>query len=73
MPQNRFIVIKEEDADKYLPNHDQIDLGHILRQIRNGREKDGKTNNNFYAVINTDEPYFEEIKNIMKKNGHWEE
>jgi len=73
MPIDKFIVIKREDADRYLPNHDKIDLSHILRQIRNGRDKDGKPSDNFYAVINTDEPYFEEIKSILKKHGHWED
>lgn len=73
MLQNKFIVIKREDADRYLPQHDRIDLAHILRQVQEGRRKEGKPSTNFYAVINTDEPYFEEIKTIMKKHGHWED
>jgi hypothetical protein len=27
---------------------------------------------NTYLVINTDEPYADEIIEILKKNGHWE-
>ena len=25
-----------------------------------------------YIVINTDEPYIDEIINVMKKHGHWD-
>lgn len=66
----KFIVIKADDADKYLPLHDRIDLRHILNQINEGRIKEGKKENN-YVVINTDEPYADEVINIMKRNGHW--
>ena len=72
IPNDKFIVIKREDIGRYLPHHDRIDLEHILRQIKSGRKKDGKRNDYFYAVINTDEPYIEEIKGIMKRYGHWE-
>jgi hypothetical protein len=68
---NKFIVFKGEDADKYLPNHDLVDLGHILRQINDGRKKEGKSTNNKYLVINTDEPYADEVIAILKRNGHW--
>lgn len=73
MPEDRFLVIKREDIEKYLPLKDKLELGGILRQIRDGREKDGKSNYNFYAVINTNEPYFAEVKSIMQKYGHWED
>lgn len=35
---------------------------HMLNQIKESRQKDNKNINNCYAVINTDEPYFGEIK-----------
>jgi hypothetical protein len=39
--------------------------------IRAGREKDGKNPNNKYLVINVDEPYADEVIEILKRNGHW--
>lgn len=71
----KYFVIKIEDADKYLKDYDpEFDLRdefeYILHTIALGRAKDGKKYNE-YVVINTDEPYFEEIKAIMKRNGHW--
>ena len=39
-----------------------MELSHMLNQIKESRQKDNKNINNCYAVINTDEPYFGEIK-----------
>ncbi|WP_089282296.1 hypothetical protein [Anaerovirgula multivorans] len=67
---NKFIIFKCEDADKYLPLHDKIDLVHIQRQINEGKAVQGKKDNT-YLIINTDEPYADEVIDIMKKHGHW--
>ncbi|MZK53472.1 hypothetical protein [Clostridium beijerinckii] len=64
MIKQKFIVIKREDADKYLPNHDKIDLRHILRQINEGRAKEGKKDNE-YLVVNKDEPYAGLVENLI--------
>lgn len=66
MIKQKFIVIKLEDADKYLPNHDRIDLKHILRQINEGRAKEGKKDNE-YLVVNKDEPYAELVEKLILK------
>lgn len=66
-------VIKEEDIKKYLNTKAQQGLNYIISIISMGREFDGKPMNNEYLVINRDEPYAEEIIEILKKNGHWDE
>lgn len=67
---DKFTVVKNKDIVKYL-SQDQInDLANILNTIAKGREVDGKKENT-YVVINTDEPYAEDVINIMKQNGHW--
>ena len=62
MQENKFVVIKTKDINTYLSNHNKMELSHMLNQIKESRQKDNKNINNCYAVINTDEPYFGEIK-----------
>ncbi len=74
--ERKYSIINEKDLLKYVP----IRVADKLRAAYNktcdyieyGREKDGKKPYNSYIVINTDEPYINEIKEVMKKHGHWE-
>lgn len=68
---NKFIVIKNEDIDKYSTYTDLNDMDRILRNVRIGRLKEDKKANT-YLVINTDESYAPEIVEILKTNGHWD-
>ncbi|MBX4152423.1 hypothetical protein K1X09_34565 [Paenibacillus lautus] len=70
---NKFIVLKSEDAEKYLTTSEKYELVGMFEAIDAGRKKDGKTpaSDNTYVVINTDEPYFNEVLAIMKEHGHW--
>lgn len=67
---NKFIVIKNDDVEKYLNFKGRVTLNCAIEVIEDGRSVDGKKNNT-YLVINTDEPYADEVIEIMKKNGHW--
>ena len=67
----KFIVIKNEDAEKYLSGYGKSLLNTVLRTINRGRSCNGKDTDNIYLVINTDEIYADEIIEIMKKYGHW--
>ena len=69
----KFTVIKDEDIGKYMSGMQEYILHQSLRDICEGRRKDGKNSFNEYIVINTDEPYINEIIEILKKNGHWGE
>jgi len=42
-----------------------------MGKIQMGRKLAGKPSDNFYLVVNTDEPYAEQIIEIMKANGHY--
>jgi hypothetical protein len=66
----KFAVIKNDDAEKYLNTKGQESLNGILETIADSRSMDGKKNNE-YLVINTDEPYADEVIEILKRNGHW--
>lgn len=59
------IVIKREDAEKYLNESEQATLTDMLVKITNGRGKDHKPPVNNYYICNTDEPYAEVIRGII--------
>lgn len=67
----KFTVIKNEDVEQFLNGYQRKMLIDILGTIQKGRAISDKEVNNFYLVINTDEPYANEVIDIMKKNNHW--
>ncbi len=71
----KFTVINERDYKKYVPKEVkarfEANFKHVSRSIESGRMKDGKEPYNNYLVINLDEPYADEVIEIMKRNGHW--
>jgi len=69
----KFIVLKNEDLDKYLNLEEEIALYNVVQSVDAGRMVDGKVYDNRYLVINQDEPYAAEVIGIMKKHGHWDE
>lgn len=74
--ERQYTIINERDVDKYLSIGEQQDLAivldRILGNIEHGRGKEGKNPHNSYIVINTDEPYIDEIVEVMKRHGHFE-
>jgi hypothetical protein len=66
----KFTVIKNNDIEKHLTDFREYMLRKILSDISMGREYEGKKDNT-YIVINTDEPYVEEVIEILKRHGHW--
>ncbi|WP_342441765.1 hypothetical protein MHB65_22230 [Lysinibacillus sp. FSL K6-0075] len=74
--ERRYTIINERDVEKYLSMGEQQDLAIVLDRmlgnIEHGREKDGKKQFNSYVVINTDEPWIDEIIEVMKRNGAWD-
>lgn len=65
--ENTHIVIKRDDATKYLSEKQKHDLDSILLTINTRREKEGKPVNN-YLVINKDEPYAKIIQETIISN-----
>lgn len=66
----KFSVFKSEDVDK-LTHGEKVALGHIAESIEDNRRTEGKNPRNTYLVINTDEPYADEVIDILKRHGHW--
>lgn len=67
---NKFLVIKRDYIDSLQAQH-QAEL--LCEYAESKRTiKTGKIDKPTYLVINTDEPYVDEIIEIMKRNGHWD-
>lgn len=64
----KYVVLKIEDIDKYCSFEQQEQLSDICNQIQGGRMEEKKNAENRYLVINTDEPYAKEVKEIIEKH-----
>lgn len=69
----KFIVLKNEDVLQHLNAFDRKDLIRVLEKIAKGRKLAGKEIDHNYLIINTDEPYAEQVIDIMRDNNHWED
>lgn len=71
----RFTIINESDFEKYVPESCkesfQKEFDRVATCIEDGRIADGKQPYNNYLIINLDEPYTDQIIEIMKRHGHW--
>lgn len=63
--ENTHIVIKIEDAMKYLTEVEQKSLETIVNTISRGRAEEGKDPSNKYYICNVDEPYAEMVKGVI--------
>lgn len=74
--ERRYTVLNEHDIEKYLKDDTkellETSLDMIGVKIETGRIKDGKKPFNSYIVINVDEPFVDEIIEILKRNDHWD-
>lgn len=67
--ENRFIVLKRSDVDKYLSPHVHYLLRQIVGEISIGRDQDGKKHNK-YVVVNLDEPYSQQVLDLVLGSGN---
>ncbi len=68
--QKEFLVMKYSDIDAYLNQSDIEEFNNLLEEVEEGMLFDNRKKHN-YMVINTDEPYADEIIAILKRHGHW--
>lgn len=68
-------VIEHEDLIKYADPFDLQDLSlvwdKVSGDIERGREVEGKSAWNQYIIVNIDEPFTDEVIDILKKNNKW--
>lgn len=63
--ENKFIVIPLKDL-RYLDQPRQKHLNEVLKLLAEGRKLENKPENNYY-VCNQDEPYAEDVLNLILK------
>lgn len=68
--EEKFLVVKHSDIQGREAVQAHLKL---VENVCNKRIAEGKNNNNRYLVINTDEPYADEVAEIMKRHGHWDQ
>ena len=61
----KFIVLKKNDAERYLTDEEFKVLRNLQKKILTGRMSDGKMQNNTYYVVNTDEPYAMQVRDLI--------
>ncbi len=68
----KFVVLKVDDLKGVALTHPHLinNFNECLMKVEELRRLEGKRENN-YLVINTDEPYADEVIEIMKLHGHW--
>jgi hypothetical protein len=62
-----FIVFKIQDLEQYSTQWYTQMLNALRRRLARKREVSGKRPTNEYIVINTDEPFIEEVKAVMRR------
>ena len=67
----KFIVLKNADAERYLTDEELKTLRSLQKKILTGRMSDGKMQNNTYYVVNTDEPYAMQVRDLILKGAEW--
>lgn len=65
--EQKWVVFNNKDINRYLDENEQRSLSHFYQKVYNGRMKEGKPINS-YIVCNEDEPYSNEIWEVLK-NG----
>ena len=66
---NKYIVIKNEDVDRYCTPWYRKVFGWLAKRVSSGRIKDGKAAQNQYLVINLDEPCVKDVVMLLKSSG----
>lgn len=59
------VVFKVDDAHKYLNSNERANLEAYLNTMHVGRHQDGKENHEYY-VVKKDEPYAQEVFEVIK-------
>ncbi len=72
IPEDKYLVIKRRDIDRYLNDVQERSFWQYVETIQERKLQDIPDHvQPNYIVINTDEPYADEIVDILQSNGHW--
>jgi|GEM_PF-1305312 len=72
----KYLVLKNEDIEKYTGNLFKAALEKAIHSIRYQRSSAGKTVDNTYLIVNTDEPYAGQVADMIEAHerakGTWD-
>lgn len=63
----KYAVLKLDDIEHYCSEDQLNQLADICKTVIDGRLKDNKHSENKYYIVNNDEPYANEVKEIIEK------
>lgn len=69
----KFTVIKNDDLEGVFESYPEFQepFEKLCRKVGQFRNICRRTAHPTYLVINTDEPYADQVIDILKANGHW--
>jgi hypothetical protein len=73
VPNQRYVVWKLDEILQVCTPAELKLLDGIVDRILVKREAEGKNPVNNYIVVNSDEGYAEEVREVLKKHGDWDE
>jgi hypothetical protein len=73
LPNQKYIVWKLDEVLQTCTPAELKLLDAIVDRILVKRKAEGKSPVNSYIVINTDEVYAGQVREILKQNGDWDE
>ena len=62
--EEKYLVLKLDDKEKYLADREKFALANVCLRIREGRDHDGKKQNH-YVVVNEEEPYADKVWDLV--------
>jgi hypothetical protein len=71
IPEDRFLVWKLQELLQVCTPAEMQQLDTITDRILHLRAAEGKPPVNSYIVVNSDEPYAGEVRDILKKHDSW--
>ena len=67
--EEKYLVLKLDDIEKYLTDREKFALTNVCLRIREGRDLDGKKQNH-YVVVNEEETYAEKVWDLILGRDH---
>ncbi len=64
----KYEITKLDDINNYLSESQQRIYWHLISQIQDARESEGKSRYNKYVVVNENEPYANEVWRLIKES-----
>ena len=72
MAKDKFLVWKLEDVLAVCTPAELQKLDTIVDRMIHKKQAEGRDTVSRYIVVNLDEPYADEVRDVLKKHGDWD-